>query len=323
MLNMVKTICPSAIVLATLACAGERATAPSAAATSALAWSLAGRVTGGSIFTSEGTSSPVGGATLSIIDGPDAGKAATTDALGNYTFSGLQQSGFTVSASAAGYVSQSRGVTLTSNQTLNFTLTKPAPAVTLAGRVTDALTSIPISGAHVSINGRYGALTDPAGNYSVAGVLDAGANSDFTYVSANGYASDYRHIRGVTQNIHLYRLERTTAGNSTLVTIAPDDTLCVNNVQDEPGIGPDYVCRSVIVTAAVNGMMIVEAVSTADGTYPPLEVEIHSNPVDFQLRNPTPPFQVTAGTDVVVSVEMLASAAVSQSFALKTSVSPP
>src|SRR5262249_27063978 len=48
--------------------------------------------------------------------------STTTDASGNYSFSGLEQSGFTVSVSAPTYVTQSEGVTLTSNQTLSFQL---------------------------------------------------------------------------------------------------------------------------------------------------------------------------------------------------------
>ena len=35
-------------------------------------------------------------ATVSIVDGPDGGKSTTTDGAGNYKFTGLQQSTFTV-----------------------------------------------------------------------------------------------------------------------------------------------------------------------------------------------------------------------------------
>jgi hypothetical protein len=50
--------------------------------------------------------------------------AAGQDGSGNYSFTGLQSSGFTVNVSANGYVSSSKDVTLTSNQTLLFTLTR-------------------------------------------------------------------------------------------------------------------------------------------------------------------------------------------------------
>jgi hypothetical protein len=321
---MLKRLCATVFLVAAIACGGSKgtATSPSPTATATTTFALSGRVTGGSIYTSDSISTAISGATVSIVDGPNAGKATTTDASGNYTFAGLQQSGFTVNVSAINYVSQSRGVTLTSSQRLNFTLTRPPPTIVLTGRVIDSITSAPIAGGIVSINGRYRATTNSAGNYSVTGLLDAGDEAaNITYVSANGYASDYRHIRGTTQNVHLYRIERITAGDSKSVTVAPDDTLCVNNVQDTPGLGQDYVCRSVRVVAPTDGILTVEALSTQGGAHPPLEVEIGGTPVDWSgpMRNPTS-FQLTAGTEVVVNVEMVSSSTTSQTLTLTTSM---
>src|SRR5206468_2375122 len=81
-------------------------------------FSLGGQVT------DSGTGTGIAGALVSIVDGPNAHVATVTDASGNYSFTGLQQSGFTVNASARGYTSQSEGVTLTANQTLSFELTR-------------------------------------------------------------------------------------------------------------------------------------------------------------------------------------------------------
>ena len=181
---------------------------------------------------------------------------------------------FTINVSAASHISQSLGVTLTSNRTLNFSLRPQPGAITLTGRVTNAATDGPIAGAVVSINGRYRGTTDNSGHYTVAGLLDYGRSYDYTYVSAENYFPDYRYIKGRTvQNVRLQRIERIVAGQSKLVTIAPDDTLCVNNVQDTPGIGQDYLCSSVLVLAPNDGVVTIEAVSTQDGGYPPLEVE--------------------------------------------------
>ena len=188
----------------------------------------------------------------------------------------------------------------------------------------DATTGGPIAGAVVSINGRYRATTDNSGNHSVAGLLDAGSNTDITYVSAENYVSDYRYIQGRTvQNVRLHRIERIVAGESKLVTIAPDDTLCVNNVQDTPGIGPDYVCRSVFVVAPNAGAVTIEAVSTRDGAHAPLEVEtVGVSPCcSERMGNPTT-IHVTAGTVIVVNVEMLSSSTSTQSFVVSTSPSP-
>jgi len=198
----------------------------------------------------------------------------------------------------------------------------PSRAITfsLSGQVTDAVTAAPIAGAVVSIGGRNTATTDNSGNYSfAAGALDG----EFTYVSAENYVSDYHYIRGTIQNVHLYRIERIVAGASTLATIAPDDTLCVNNVQDSPGLGPDYVCRSVFVMAPNDGSVTIEALSTQDGARPVLEVEtVGVSPCcSERIGNPTT-IQVTAGTTIVIHVEMPSSSTSAQSFVVNTSPSP-
>jgi hypothetical protein len=273
---------------------------------------------GGKINNSD-TSAPVTGATVSVVDGPNAGQSATTDASGTYTLSALHQSGFTVSATAPSYISQSQGVTLTANRTLNFSL-RPQPAgIALTGRVADAVTGIPIAGATVSINGRYRGTSDNSGQFSVAGLLDSGNHSDYTYVSAENYASDYRLIRGTIQNVRLYRIERIVAGQSKVVTVAPDDTLCVNNAQDEPG-HQDHLCRSVYVMAPNDGAVTIEAVSTLDGAHPQLEVEaVGVAPCcSERIGNPTT-ITVAAGTSIVVNVEMPSSSTSSQSFLVTTS----
>jgi len=195
------------------------------------------------------------------------------------------------------------------------------PTIVLTGQVIDAITLAAIAGAGVWINGRYATVVDGEGNYSVTGLLDAGTNYDFTYVAANNYFSDYRYIRSTPHNIRLYRVERITAGESKLVTVAPGDTLCVNNMQDSPGLGQDYVCRSVRVVAPTDGVITIEAVSTQTATHPLLEAEtIGVRPCcSERLGNPTS-IQVRAGTEVVVSVEMPFGSAGSETFTLTTSM---
>ena len=199
---------------------------------------------------------------------------------------------------------------------------RPTTPIVLTGRVTDFDTAAPISGALVSINGRYAASTDNSGNYAVNGVLDAGGTGDFTYVSANNYTSDYRYIRGTTQDVRLHRLQRITAGDSTTVTIAPDDSLCVNNFQDTLGLGPDYVCRSIRVVAPVEGLITTEAFSS-QGAHPPLEVEtVGVQPCCSERMGNPISIQVKGGTEIVVNVEMLAGSS-SQQFTVSTSMSRP
>jgi carboxypeptidase family protein len=64
----------------------------------------------------------VTGATIAIQDGPNATRSTTSNTTGTYTLANLQVSGFTVAVAADGYVTQMQGVTLTSNQTVNFAL---------------------------------------------------------------------------------------------------------------------------------------------------------------------------------------------------------
>jgi hypothetical protein len=264
----------------------------------------------------------VPGATLTVIDAPNAGQSATTDGAGTFTFSGLQASVFTLSVTAVGYKPQRLSVTLTVNRTLGVSLQPEAAAITLTGQVTDAATGGAIAGAVVSINGRYRGSTDQLGHFSVSGLLDYGANSDFTYVSASDYVSDYRYIRGTAQNVSLHRNERIAVGESRLVTVTPNDSLCVNNVQDSPGIGPNYLCRTLFLVASGDGSVTVEAVSLTDGHHPPLEVEIVGGVpcCAERIGNPTT-IEVTAGARIAVSVEVLATSASSQSFTVATSFS--
>ena len=203
----------------------------------------------------------------------------------------------------------------------NPATTFPQPVeITVNGRVVDGATGAPINGARVSIDGRYTGTTDNSGTFSVAG-LGYGSNRDYTYVSAENYAADFRWIRGTIHNVHLHRVERIVAGESKLVTIEPDDTLCVNNVQDTLGLGPDYLCRSVFVVAPNDGAVTIEAVSTQDGAHPPVEVETRgvSPCCSERMGNPTT-IQVAAGTVIVVNVEMRASSTSTQSFVVNTSL---
>jgi hypothetical protein len=80
-------------------------------------WTLSGRVTDSS------SGRPIAGATVRVLDGPNAGRNATTDADGNFSMANLSQSGFTITICADRYDCFSRGVTLTSTQQVEIRLT--------------------------------------------------------------------------------------------------------------------------------------------------------------------------------------------------------
>jgi hypothetical protein len=100
-----------ALVAVGISCGGST---PSPLSSTSSTFILSGQVTdsvtGGSVI----------GASVSVADGLNAGRSATVDALGNYSIPALQQSGFTVTVSAVNYASQSKAVTLTSNQRFRF-----------------------------------------------------------------------------------------------------------------------------------------------------------------------------------------------------------
>ena len=93
-------------------------------------WNLTGTV-------SSSTGGGISGATVAVLDGPDLGKQATADTAGRYSFSGLQQAGFSVRASASSYNPVTRGVTLNAHMVVDFQLTRqPAAALTFEGAIT-------------------------------------------------------------------------------------------------------------------------------------------------------------------------------------------
>lgn len=78
------------------------------------------RLSGGVV----GRGGPVGllGASLGILDGPNAGASTQTDVDGNYIFTGLLPATIQVRASKPGYESQIKVVALTKDSTLDFSL---------------------------------------------------------------------------------------------------------------------------------------------------------------------------------------------------------
>jgi hypothetical protein len=322
---MLKRLSVSMFLVAAIACASKgTAISPSPAAPTATVPTPATLSLSGAVITSF-TRIPIPDATVSIVDGPNAGRSATTDASGNFVFTELQPSQFRVTVSAANYFPSPAPVNLVSNQTQTFFLIPTGPTIALTGQVTDVGTSAPISGAIVRINGRYSTTTDSLGHYSLTGYLDLGAGS-VALAFANGYEGFERYIRGMSsQSFRLRRIERITGGDSWSVTVTPDDTLCNNNLQDPtfsvPGSG--YLCRTVRVVVPSDGVMTVEALSTPGGVHPPLEIEtVGVSPCcSERMGNPTS-IQVTAATELMVNVELAESSTISQSFTLNTSIAP-
>jgi hypothetical protein len=126
---------------------------------------------------------PISGATVSA-----GGQSSVTDVNGNYSIS-IAPGTYTVTATTAGYnAASTSGIAVTSGATTvqNFALTPIVKLIngTIMGRVTDASSALPISGATVSAGGRS-SVTDINGNYTIS--IAAGTYT--VKVTATGYST--------------------------------------------------------------------------------------------------------------------------------------
>jgi hypothetical protein len=74
---------------------------------------------------SSASGSPLSGATVTIVDGRNAGRTATTDATGEYRFADVQASNGNVVARATGYQELQQEISLDGTAPVNFTLQGP------------------------------------------------------------------------------------------------------------------------------------------------------------------------------------------------------
>lgn len=136
----------------------------------------------------------VKGATITIADGPNANKTTTTDASGNYAFTGLTPSGFSANVAAAGYGGSAFSVTLTSTQTKNVQLS-PLPLFNASG-VGNSVFDVPTYVSRIRVRGTYTGyvsnfiiyigghlvVNDIVGTSPIA----VGTTSDGTYLTTGG-----------------------------------------------------------------------------------------------------------------------------------------
>jgi hypothetical protein len=153
------------------------------------------------VITDSANGRVVAGATVTF-----SGGTTTSDPSGVYSFTGVTEASYTVSASATGYNSGSQSVSVGpgGNAIANFALL-PLPG-TVSGTVVDVATSTPISPAIVSYPGGS-ASTDSSGRYSIASVQEG--TYTFT-VSAAGYSPQTQTVTvgpggAVSLNVSLVR----------------------------------------------------------------------------------------------------------------------
>ncbi|HEX9097273.1 MAG TPA: carboxypeptidase regulatory-like domain-containing protein [Candidatus Dormibacteraeota bacterium] len=127
---------------------------------------------------------PIVGAIVNLSPGRGT---TVTDVNGNYSFA-VNPGTYTVTASAAGYSSDSQTVAVNGgqNQPVNFKLVSLTATGSIKGTVTDNLTATAIAGATVSLSNGLATVTDANGNFSFPVVL---YGSYTITASAAGYLS--------------------------------------------------------------------------------------------------------------------------------------
>jgi hypothetical protein len=170
------------------ACSGGNPspTSPATPTPTPTTFSLTGQITGSD-------SGALDGATLLIADGPNKGQSTITDTAGHYSFTGLQQSAFTLNASANGYSPQNKAASPTSNQPVSFLLLKVNPLFALSG-LGNMSFDMPTNVARVRITGSYAGdsssfVVNIGGHQIVNALIGTGQGStawDGTYVNPGG-----------------------------------------------------------------------------------------------------------------------------------------
>jgi hypothetical protein len=207
----------------------------------------------------------------------------------------------------------------------------PVPPATSTFHVTGVVTEddgTPLAGATVTIQPfvysiptsgipSVSSTTDRSGAYRMEFEANRNWADRVGYVQAESAGHDtasYDILSGplsqnASQNLHVYRIRRITAGESTVLTVAPGDAAC--------GDSDQFVCRTVHIMAPANGTMTLEAVPTSPAVDAGLETVGRNSP--YRCCEPTASIRVTAGAEIFANIGMSATSTASQSFVLRTS----
>jgi len=162
-------------------------TAPTPTTTPSSPTSIGGTVSLTGTVSSKSGSRRLGGVTVTVLDGENAGRSTLTNGEGHYQFDGLHRAHANVAANAARFTAVRGGVYVDGITALNFGL---APALT--GIVRSA-SGDPIRGATISVldgpNAGRSATTNSEGLYRFEDMQEASSNFSAT---ASGFFEDRR-----------------------------------------------------------------------------------------------------------------------------------
>ncbi|MCM2605594.1 carboxypeptidase regulatory-like domain-containing protein [Rossellomorea marisflavi] len=153
---------------------------------------------------------PIANATI-VLTNPAGTIVATTttNGAGNYTFTGIIPGSYNLSVTAAGFQSQTAGVTTVANQTsiVNFVLLANPGAI--SGTVRDSLTNAPIQGSTVELLTQTGILlsstvTDAAGLYTFGNLAPGSYQVRAVALGYSTSTVSVQVVSGATTTVNLF-----------------------------------------------------------------------------------------------------------------------
>jgi hypothetical protein len=203
-------------------CGSSSKSLPAPTTPTAVTWTLSGTVT-------SNTGAPIAGAELTILDGPDAMTGAVTGTSGQFAMFGLRQAGFTVRATAKGYQSLSKGVSLMANTALDFQLPRlPVANLVVEGElIFDAANQDESRGLHgTALNRGDGCAGSISGTTTLSSKSDANVKVSFPWslsaatILRPGERAQYSMCCMTVQQLQQFGPEGTYNTQFSFVTVA-------------------------------------------------------------------------------------------------------
>jgi alpha-tubulin suppressor-like RCC1 family protein len=161
--------------------------------------------------TDAATSLPVVGAIVTA-----GGVSDTTDANGDYEINNAPAGSQTITATADGYAQYSSTVEVVAGSTVthNIAMNELSGLGTVTGVVTDAATSLPITGATVTVDGKSD-TTNGSGEYSISGVTPGSQTITATASGYPNYSGTVDVIADSTVTFNIFMNTGTVSGTVT------------------------------------------------------------------------------------------------------------